>query len=115
MFGLSLFLGVEDTSSIIANTLLDTSNSNSCFQRKKSGKDYECNICDKRFHRHGQLKRHQRIHTGKKPFKCDVCQKRFSQSNNLKTHQRLHTGEKPFKCDVCKKCFTQSTNLNDHQ
>ena len=39
-------------------------------------KDFQCQICDKVFGQHGNLKRHETaVHEGKKDFKCEICDK----------------------------------------
>ncbi|XP_065556407.1 zinc finger protein 768-like isoform X2 [Artemia franciscana] len=108
------FSGIGDASSVNANTLLEAQKYYRRFYRKRHKKDYECNICNKRFPYHSLFEIHQRIHTGKKPFLCDVCKKKFSQLSNLNKHQRVHTGEKPYKCDACQKSFSDSGNLIKH-
>ncbi|KAK2720734.1 hypothetical protein QYM36_004574 [Artemia franciscana] len=105
------FSGLVDTSPNNTNTFMEASNG---LLRKICNKDYQCSICDKRFHFHSALQRHERIHTGKKPFKCDVCRKSISRADNWKKHQRLHTGEKPYKCGLCKREFSDKSNLNCH-
>ena len=76
----------------------------------RANKEYECDVCEKRFTRPG-LVMHKRTHTGEKPFECDVCEKRFTRPGYLVVHQRTHTGEKPFECDVCQKRFSVKSNL----
>ena len=77
-------------------------------------KPFKCSICGKGFSHNCNLIVHKRIHTGEKPYKCGTCGKRFSENSNLIKHKRTHTGEKPYECDVCRKRFSRSDNLAVH-
>ena len=72
-------------------------------------------VREKKLSQAGDLKRHERIHTGEKPFSCSKCDKAFNRPVVFKTLERIHTGEKPFSCSKCEKKFSQSQHLKTHE
>ena len=73
--------------------------------------------CKKAFYSSGDLKSHEKTHSGLKPFECPTCGKALSSRNALKVHTKaLHTLERPFKCEVpgCGMTYMTRLDLDRH-
>ena len=69
--------------------------------------------CGRAFHSSGDLKSHERTHSGAREHICQTCGKALSSRNALKVHERaLHTLDRPFKCDVPSCGVTYMTRLD---
>lgn len=73
----------------------------------------KCQLCGKTFANQNNLKRHMMIHTGIKEFECDICQKRFHQKITMQTHRLTHVN--PFTCYQCGIKFDSKLSLATHK
>jgi len=74
-----------------------------------------CDVCQKFFQRKGDLKRHEKLHTGEKPHVCVDCGKAFAQFTGLKTHRNVHSGAKPHECGQCGARFGDPSSCARHK
>lgn len=72
-----------------------------------------CNVCLKTFANPNNLKRHMMIHSGIRQFECDICFKRFHQKITMQTHRLTHIH--PFACNECDETFPSKADLVTHK
>lgn len=53
------------------------------------------------------LRSHLVSHTGIKDFQCEICSKRFAKAYDLTEHRRGHSGERPYVCKPCNRAFAR--------
>jgi len=83
-------------------------------------KDTTCDICNKSFSNHSNLRKHKKSHfkqeTKKsKAIRCDICDLGVRDNYQLKLHMRKHSNQRNFKCEVCLFSFTREGDLNRHK
>ncbi|XP_046659034.1 zinc finger protein 836-like isoform X2 [Homalodisca vitripennis] len=92
--------------------------------------DLECDVCQRKFIKVANVKRHRRYHFCPKGdpeiidkllnepeiHKCDVCGMKLFSRVALQNHKSKHTGStKPFQCEFCKKFFCNYSMLYNHE
>lgn len=111
------------------------------YKHKTKVKEFECEICRKRFKTqknldsHAELHKmkyvceqcgmefkfkygltkHLRTHSGEKSYLCAICGKTFGCLSSQKIHLLTHVGERPYVCDICGQSFTQRSPMMLHR
>lgn len=76
-------------------------------------KEFECDICGKRYNSKAVLRKHKKIH-GADECRCSKCNKGFKTKQELEKHLKLHSGYRPFSCQLCTNSFSEEHNLKTH-
>ncbi|XP_069493387.1 zinc finger X-chromosomal protein isoform X2 [Ambystoma mexicanum] len=76
---------------------------------------FRCKKCRKGFKHQHELKKHMKIHTGRKVYQCDHCEYSTTDASGFKRHViSIHTKDYPHRCDYCKKGFRRPSEKNQH-
>lgn len=88
----------------------------SCQQTKdRKKKARVCFYCSKEYTHTGDLRKHERSHTGEKPYACPVCHMKFPHSSNMQRHLSNHSDDRPYGCEMCDNTYARKDKLNDHR
>ncbi|EDV98590.1 zinc finger protein 436 [Drosophila grimshawi] len=83
--------------------------------RHTGKKEFECDICKRRYYTHNEMIRHKILHSKARPYSCRFCDKSFRGTSSKAVHERTHTNERPFACQYCEKTFTSTSVRRMHE
>ncbi|XP_066106220.1 zinc finger X-chromosomal protein-like isoform X3 [Saccopteryx bilineata] len=76
---------------------------------------FRCKRCRKGFRQQNELKKHMKIHGGKKVYQCEYCEYSTTDASGFKRHViSIHTKDYPHCCEYCKKGFRRPSEKNQH-
>lgn len=76
---------------------------------------YVCEHCGRQFKIRDYLIKHLPTHTGVKPYQCPICDQSFTLLGSQQVHLLKHAGERPYICDICEKTFTHRSAMMLHR
>ncbi len=83
--------------------------------KQSATSDIQCQICNKKFIKNWQFKRHVTIaHTTSDQAKCPICSTVFSYRGSMSKHMKQVHSPKRFECPICRKMFSANNNLRKH-
>lgn len=82
---------------------------------KKPRKNWVCEQCGGVFKCSTYLKLHLLRHTGNKEFECDICKRRYYTQNEMLRHKILHSNARPYACRYCDKTFRGTSSKAVHE
>nr|CAI5834188.1 unnamed protein product [Callosobruchus analis] len=83
-------------------------------EKKKVRTMFVCDMCNNSYDKEYEII-HMRSHSNEENFDCSVCNKKFHTFENLKMHAKVHKVDKKFMCSHCKKPFNTEDALNNHK
>uniref|UniRef100_A0A3B1KLS3 C2H2-type domain-containing protein n=1 Tax=Astyanax mexicanus TaxID=7994 RepID=A0A3B1KLS3_ASTMX len=78
-----------------------------------SSRYFTCHFCERCFNAPERLRKHLRLHVGKKPYRCLDCGKNFVRRGNLIAHKSVH--KRRIECSVCRKILPSIGDLLKHR
>ncbi|XP_034489080.1 putative zinc finger protein 876 isoform X2 [Drosophila innubila] len=83
--------------------------------RHTDKREFECDVCKKRYYTRNEMLRHKILHTNARPYACRFCDKTFRGTSSKAVHERSHTNERPFPCQYCEKSFRSTSVRRSHE
>ena len=81
----------------------------------KSAYVVSCDQCGRKFTDKGRAyKDHLDYHKGIKNYQCQICDKRFATAASLREHASQHSGMNTHACKICRKEFKRVQNVRQH-
>lgn len=103
---------IRDIQESFKTTEPDKSTENIYLTKKESPeRNFECDICHKKYTTKSVLTKHKRIHN---KLNCTKCNIKFMQSEELQEHLKIHNVIRPFACSLCDNSFSLKKNLITH-